>query len=173
MDKSFFMSFTVALLLVGVLFWGARYLEEQHDVMRYLAFSVGETAKEENNSNESIENLLNAENPQGFEKEDLTVGDGAGAKSGDVVTVHYTGTLTDGTKFDSSFDRGEPFKFKVGSGAVIKGWDLGIPGMKVGGSRKLTIPAELAYGEDSPSPLIPANSTLVFEVQLLAIESAK
>lgn len=102
--------------------------------------------------------------------EDLLVGNGAEAKAGDKVTVHYTGTLTDGTKFDSSLDKGEPFVFTVGAGQVIKGWDQGIPGMKEGGKRKLYIAPSLAYGETAVGS-IPANSALIFEVELLKVEA--
>lgn len=104
-----------------------------------------------------------------LETEDLQVGDGQEAKSGDVVKVHYTGTLTDGTVFDSSKDRGQPFTFTLGAGQVIQGWDLGFEGMRVGGRRKLTIPPELGYGERGVPGAIPANATLVFEVELLEI----
>jgi len=105
-----------------------------------------------------------------LEIEDMEVGTGIEAANGDRVTVHYTGWLIDGTKFDSSIDRGQPFVFSLGAGQVIQGWDRGVRGMQVGGIRKLTIPPELAYG-DRPvgGGLIPANSTLVFEVQLLEI----
>jgi len=98
----------------------------------------------------------------------LTPGNGALAKAGDRVSVHYVGTLTDGTKFDSSRDRNQPFQFVLGQGQVIKGWDEGVAGMKVGEKRKLTIPPAMAYGAQA-RPKIPANSTLVFEVELLAI----
>jgi FKBP-type peptidyl-prolyl cis-trans isomerase FkpA len=100
---------------------------------------------------------------------DLKVGKGAEAKPGMQVTVHYTGTLTNGKKFDSSLDRNEPFTFQLGAGQVIKGWDEGVKGMKVGGKRKLVIPPQMAYGERSPGPEIPANSTLVFQVELLGV----
>jgi len=100
---------------------------------------------------------------------DSVVGKGAEAVSGKMVTVHYTGTLTDGTKFDSSVDRKTPFTFGLGKGEVIKGWDQGVAGMKVGGKRKLTIPAPLAYGPNAVGA-IPANSTLVFEIELLKVE---
>lgn len=105
-----------------------------------------------------------------LEIEDLQVGEGIEVANGDQVTVHYTGWLIDGTKFDSSLDRGKPFTFKLGARQVIQGWDRGVRGMQVGGIRKLTIPPELAYGDRAVGGgLIPANSTLVFEVKLLEI----
>ncbi|MDP6352133.1 MAG: FKBP-type peptidyl-prolyl cis-trans isomerase [Alphaproteobacteria bacterium] len=105
-----------------------------------------------------------------LETEEITVGDGATAARGDRVSVHYTGWLIDGTKFDSSRDRGRPFGFTLGAGQVIKGWDSGVVGMRVGGTRRLTIPPELAYGDRAVGGgLIPANSTLVFEVELLDV----
>jgi FKBP-type peptidyl-prolyl cis-trans isomerase len=99
----------------------------------------------------------------------LKDGNGAEAQSGTRVTVHYVGTLTNGQKFDSSRDRGKGFSFRLGAGEVIKGWDQGVAGMKVGEMRKLTIPADLAYGERGFPPVIPPNSTLVFEVELLSV----
>ena len=102
--------------------------------------------------------------------EDLKPGTGAEARSGTTVTVHYVGTLTDGKKFDSSRDRGRGFTFKLGAGQVIKGWDQGVAGMKVGQMRKLTIPPHLAYGDRGFPPVIPPNSTLVFEVELLDVK---
>ncbi len=101
--------------------------------------------------------------------EDLVVGDGASATEGKMVTVHYTGWLTDGQKFDSSKDRDDPFEFSLGAGQVIKGWDEGVQGMKVGGMRKLTIPPGLGYGARGAGDVIPPNATLVFEVELIDI----
>ena len=105
----------------------------------------------------------------GLEYEDVRVGNGAEAKAGKTVEVHYTGWLTDGKKFDSSRDRGEPFQFKLGAGQVIKGWDEGVAGMKIGGQRKLTIPAALGYGSRGVGGVIPPNATLVFDVELLGV----
>ncbi len=99
--------------------------------------------------------------------EDITPGTGAEAAAGHNVTVHYTGWLTDGSKFDSSKDRDDPFVFPLGAGHVIKGWDEGVQGMKVGGTRKLTIPPTLGYGARGAGGVIPPNATLVFEVELL------
>jgi FKBP-type peptidyl-prolyl cis-trans isomerase len=102
--------------------------------------------------------------------EDLRPGTGAEAKAGHKVSVHYVGTLTDGKKFDSSRDRGKPFEFALGGGQVIKGWDQGVAGMKIGGLRKLTIPPHLGYGARGAGGVIPPNATLVFEVELIALK---
>jgi FKBP-type peptidyl-prolyl cis-trans isomerase len=107
--------------------------------------------------------------PSGLQYRDDAVGDGAEARAGQTVSVHYTGTLTDGKKFDSSRDRGQPFQFHLGGGQVIRGWDEGVAGMKVGGRRRLVIPPELGYGSRAMGSAIPANSTLVFDVELLGV----
>lgn len=106
----------------------------------------------------------------GLQYQDKVVGGGAVAAAGQVVAVHYTGWLLDGTKFDSSVDRGEPFEFALGAGRVIAGWDEGVAGMQVGGKRLLIIPAALGYGERGAGGVIPPNATLVFEVELLEIK---
>ena len=108
--------------------------------------------------------------PSGLKYEELKVGDGATPQQGQTVVVHYTGWLTNGTKFDSSVDRGQPFKFVLGRGMVIKGWDEGLSTMKIGGKRKLTIPPELGYGARGAGGVIPPNATLVFDVELLGVQ---
>ena len=105
----------------------------------------------------------------GLQYDELQVGEGAEATPGKTVTVHYTGWLTDGKKFDSSKDRNDPFAFVLGGGMVIRGWDEGVAGMKVGGKRKLVIPPELGYGARGAGGVIPPNATLVFEVELLDV----
>ena len=107
--------------------------------------------------------------PSGLTIEDLVVGTGDAANAGQKVSVHYTGWTTDGKKFDSSKDRGQAFIFALGRGEVIRGWDEGVAGMKVGGKRKLTIPPDLGYGARGAGGVIPPNATLLFEVELLAV----
>jgi peptidylprolyl isomerase len=108
--------------------------------------------------------------PSGLSYKDEKVGEGPTPQKGQTVIVHYTGRLLDGTKFDSSVDRGTPFSFHIGKGEVIPGWDEGVGTMKVGGKRQLTIPANLAYGERGAGGTIPPNATLVFDVELLGVE---
>jgi peptidylprolyl isomerase len=107
--------------------------------------------------------------PSGLKYIDTEVGTGESPTTGQTVKVHYTGTLTDGKKFDSSVDRGQPFSFKIGVGQVIKGWDEGVATMKVGGKRTLIIPPDLGYGERGAGGVIPGNATLLFDVELLGI----
>jgi FKBP-type peptidyl-prolyl cis-trans isomerase len=106
----------------------------------------------------------------GLQYDEVQEGMGQAAKAGDTVEVHYTGWLKDGTKFDSSKDRGKPFSFRLGAGQVIKGWDEGVAGMKEGGKRKLVIPSGLAYGERGAGGVIPPNAELTFEVELLKVK---
>lgn len=109
--------------------------------------------------------------PSGLEYQEVTIGQGRETSNGDTVATHYLGTLQDGTKFDSSYDRGQPFSFVLGSGTVIKGWDEGLLSMKVGGKRKLIIPANLGYGDrGAGGGLIPPGATLLFDVELVAID---
>ncbi len=116
----------------------------------------------------SGENMITTNS--GLKYEDLVLGDGAEAVKGKNVSVHYTGWLEDGTKFDSSLDRGQPFTFLLGAGNVIQGWEEGVAGMKVGGKRRLVIPPEIGYGSTGAGGVIPPNATLVFEVELLGIQ---
>lgn len=108
--------------------------------------------------------------PSGLEFIDITPGTGPEARPGQNVTVHYTGWLTDGTKFDSSLDRRDPFTFALGRGQVIKGWDIGVAGMLVGGKRRLIIPPDIGYGARGAAGVIPPNATLIFDVELLAAQ---
>lgn len=108
--------------------------------------------------------------PTGLQYVDEVVGNGASPQKGQTVVVHYTGWLTNGTKFDSSVDRGRPFEFTLGVGQVIKGWDEGVATMKIGGKRKLTIPPDLGYGSRGAGGLIPPGATLVFDVELLGVK---
>jgi len=113
------------------------------------------------------ENMITTDS--GLQYEDLVSGKGAEAQPGDEVSVHYTGWLQDGTKFDSSVDRNQPFEFTLGANEVIPGWDEGVSGMRVGGVRQLVVPPELGYGSQGAGSIIPPNATLVFEVELLAV----
>lgn len=130
---------------------------------------AGAQDKKEDKSKEKKESKI-VTTASGLKYEDLKVGTGDEAKKGAIVEVHYTGWLKDGKKFDSSKDRGEAFSFSLGTGSVIKGWDEGVAGMKVGGKRKLIIPAELAYGKRGAGNVIPPDAELTFEVELLGIK---
>lgn len=114
--------------------------------------------------------LREVKNMSGLIIQDIVIGTGAEAVIGKKITVNYLGMLVDGTKFDSSYDRGTPFSFNLGAGEVIKGWDEGFAGMKIGGKRKLTIPPEIGYGAAGAGGVIPPNATLIFEVELLGVD---
>lgn len=144
--------FVVVMLIIGVL------------GLYFLFQNPGNKEAQNNNQANNVQNM------EGLKIEVLKQGTGQEAKNGDRVSVHYTGWLENGTKFDSSLDRGTPFEFALGAGQVIKGWDKGVLAMKVGEKRKLTIPSELGYGKTgTPGGPIPPNATLVFEVELLNI----
>ncbi len=152
MNKNTIIAIAIAIVLVGVLFGG--------DL-------VGGIFTNTNNDTNTQD--TNMKNDTQLQVQDLVVGTGDVAVAGKQVTVHYTGLFTSGEKFDSSRDRGTPFAFTLGAGQVIKGWDIGVEGMKVGGKRLLTIPPELAYGPNDYQS-IPGNSTLIFEVELLEVK---
>lgn len=128
-------------------------------------------SKKDNLKTETLEEKITAKPETGeVVKEVLKIGSGKAAEAGDTVVVHYTGTLLDGTKFDSSLDRGTPFSFTLGNGSVIQGWEQGVLGMRIGEKRRLTIPSDLAYGKNGVPGAIPPNATLTFEVELLEIK---
>lgn len=161
LEKREWIAVGIALVVATVLFFGGQIWDA-------LFGTTEQTASVTATSTNQI-TMQNTSTVQGLEVYDEQVGTGTEATSGKTVTVHYVGYLANGTKFDSSIDRKEPFPFTLGAGQVIKGWDLGVAGMKVGGIRRLVISPELAYGNRAIGP-IPANSTLVFEVQLLDVK---
>lgn len=150
-----FLVLAVAILLGGI--WYSNKLSAESNAADVAAGVAADQAQQQLMQNLKIT--------------DLTVGTGTIAANGDIVTVNYIGTLDNGTTFDSSYARNEPFSFTLGVGQVIKGWDLGVVGMRVGGKRTLIVPPELAYGSSSPVSSIPPNSTLNFTIQLLAVTS--
>jgi len=154
MQKNILIVFIIVLILLTV---GA-----------YFVFFSGQAQPNQQNQQNQQE-LPESFDIQGMKVEILKEGSGIVAKTGDVVTVNYVGTLTDGSKFDSSIDRNQPFQFILGQSRVIQGWELGVSGMKVGEKRRLTIPPELGYGSNGFPPVIPPNATLIFEIDLLEI----
>lgn len=148
--KNIFRIKTVVLIII-ILFVGFYYINSNNN--------TEDTVTEENEETKEVTEL---------QIEDIQLGTGQEAQAGDVLSVHYTGTLLDGTKFDSSVDRGQPFQFQLGAEQVIQGWEEGFAGMRVGGTRRLVIPPHLAYGA-TERPGLPANSTLIFDVELLEI----
>ena len=157
MDKKYI---SVTIFLVALLIVGGIYIVSTKSNDNSLLQSSSPSA-----------NIETTQNMDELKIEDEMVGTGAEAVAGKKVTVNYAGTLTDGTKFDSSLNPGRtPFEFNLGAGEVIKGWDQGVSGMKVGGKRKLTIPPPLGYGETGAGGVIPPNATLIFEIELLKVE---
>jgi len=153
----------IAILAVGVYFyfWFGRNqpLTSKADDINFLT-----------EANTNIPTSNNTNQPSEMQGEILQPGTGEAAKTGDVVEVNYIGWLTNGTKFDSSYDHGQTFSFTLGAGQVIQGWDMGVAGMKVGEKRRLTIPPKLAYGEQGAGSAIPPNATLIFEIELIKIK---
>lgn len=149
---------TPVVLVIGILGLGVASLFIFHITDSFLPAKQPEPTK-----------IMDTTDTKGLKIEDTKAGTGTAVKSGDTVVIHYQGRLTNGTKFDSSYDRGQPFETQIGTGAVIKGWDIGVVGMKAGGKRKLTIPPDLGYGAQAAGD-IPPNSTLIFEVELIEIK---
>ncbi|GAC1351264.1 MAG: hypothetical protein NVS3B20_11090 [Polyangiales bacterium] len=159
-----------ALLLLPVI--AAMWVPACEPLPPAAAAPVTSAVSESSTGDPATASVSSASNPKAEDqliKEDLVVGNGETAIKGAAVSVHYVGTLLDGTKFDSSLDRGKPFVFTVGKGSVIRGWDEGVLGMREGGKRKLVVPPHLAYGDRGQPPTIPPHATLVFEIELLRV----
>ena len=156
----------VAALVIVFLFFGYNYLPNFFNISN--TTNMNQSANDQNAAPEVASQTITS--PAGdMTFQDFAVGGGEAAAAGDKVTVNYTGTFTNGTKFDSSYDHGQPFTFTLGAGDVIAGWDLGVVGMKEGGKRRLIVPASLGYGPNDYGP-IPGNSTLIFDVELVKVE---
>lgn len=171
-----YVSIAIVIIFVALVvgFWVKKAPQPEVQVMENTESQTVDTAVSQQEKEEVKETEVKKTNKittiQGMKIETTKEGTGVEIKNGQTAVVHYTGKLTDGTKFDSSVDRGTPFEFPLGAGMVIKGWDLGVLGMKVGEKRMLTIPAELGYGARGAGSVIPPNATLVFEVELLGIK---
>lgn len=163
-----FLILPAAALVIGAVLLGACGSDDDNKTTNSGATVAASATKSASTGAPTLKNPTTT--ASGLKYEDEVVGTGASPETGRRVTVHYTGTLVNGTKFDSSKDRGQPYTFVIGVGQVIKGWDEGVMTMKVGGKRLLYIPSNLAYGSRSPSPAIPPNSDLIFEVELLGVQ---
>jgi hypothetical protein len=170
-NKKYLLTFgTIFVVIIGWLFISEGRQSNQISPVTVPTVVISNTPMPTTSQVLGVTNSVVQKNMDQFKIEDLTVGTGEAALAGKKVTVNYLGTLTNGTKFDSSYDRGTPFSFLLGAGQVIKGWDQGVVGMKIGGKRRLTIPAELGYGSQGAGNAIPPNATLIFEVELLKVE---
>lgn len=152
----------------GIIFAGILIISVA--IASYLILNNTKPTMNNNQNNSQSQTSPTASPSVGLKIEDIQIGTGAEVKKGDIISIHYKGTLLDGREFDSSYKRGQPFETQIGVGQVIKGWDEGVVGMKVGGKRKLTIPPELGYGERGAGAVIPPNATLIFEVELVGIK---
>ncbi len=172
MNKGLVISFLTILVTVGIISFFVTNSKNSQSQNSDTGFSVVPTSSPSGTITTSspVATVKGEEKVDQLKIEEIKVGAGAEAVSGKRVTVNYSGILTNGTKFDSSYDRGTPFSFNLGAGEVIQGWDIGVVGMKVGGKRKLTIPANLGYGAAGAGGVIPPNATLIFEVELLGVE---
>ena len=172
--KGIFLSAVLMLVCVGVLVFAQIGSKQDTAIGTQLTQTQPTTTIIQENNTLIASNTMSEANvvttPSGLKYEEIQEGTGETPKSGQTVVVHYTGTLEDGTKFDSSRDRSQPFQFKIGVGQVIKGWDEGLSTMKVGGRRKLIIPSELGYGARGAGGVIPPHSTLIFDVELLGVK---
>ena len=173
MKNIILMILAVVIILVGGYYYADKFnLQMSQNQLQNQQEVQSEENQQENQENINFNMNNNQERENLIEKpiiEILKTGEGAEIKNSDKATVHYTGILENGQKFDSSLDRGQPFEFTLGAGQVIKGWDLGVLGMKIGEKRELTIAPELAYGSAGFGNMIPPNATLIFEVELLEI----
>ncbi len=162
------------MAFVGVMYYSSRPQEDKAPSRtKEIAVTIDEEKVREQSTQKQPVVADKKDNETSMDLKIETLREGSGdrvTKKGDMISVHYTGTLTDGTKFDSSIDRGEPFSFTVGAGEVIRGWDEGLLGMKVGEKRRLTIPSEMGYGSRGAGALIPPDATLVFETELMGIK---
>jgi len=174
MKKFIYPAIILIVIAGGVHLLYSLYQDNKGKEIEEMDFSQEETENVQNETSQSTQPegsnqiILDESGPK-IMAEIIQEGTGEGAKKGDKITAHYNGYLEDGTKFDSSIDRGQPFSFELGAGQVILGWELGIVGMKVGEIRELIIPSIFAYGEQGAPEMIPPNATLIFEVELLGI----
>ncbi|MFA6297285.1 MAG: FKBP-type peptidyl-prolyl cis-trans isomerase [Candidatus Paceibacterota bacterium] len=174
--KNTWVAVVVTIAVVAIFFGGLAFYSNNNKVQSNVSLEVATTSVDVINNEATTSTQIKKTTMEpittadGLIIQDEVVGTGAEAKAGQQVTVNYSGTLTNGTKFDSSYDRGQPFVFTLGVGQVIKGWDEGFAGMKIGGKRKLTIPSELGYGAQGAGGVIPPNATLIFEVELLGVK---